>query len=369
MGGHVLSPLELAMKRTTRAAALIASAALGAGAAVATVVLTGGTGNSPAGATTILGAASPAASTGSARSIADIYRSSVAGVVEIKVGSTSSDPGVSPFGQPQAQVAQGTGFEIDDRGDIVTNAHVVSGATSISVETNDGKTSRATLVGSDATTDVAVIHISTAAAALHPLTFGDSTALAVGDPVVAIGDPFGLADSVSAGIVSALGRTITSPDNHPIQDAIQTDAALNHGNSGGPLFNDQGEVVGITSQIYADQSTSGNVGIGFAVPSATVERISAELIAHGQASHPYLGVSLADADGGARITQVASGSAAAAAGLQAGDVITAVDGRAVSSADDVVARISTMSPGDSLTLSVERNGSSATVHATLGSAG
>jgi putative serine protease PepD len=354
------------MKRTTRAAALIASAALGAGTAVTAVVLTSGSSDSP-GTTTVLGNASPAASTSSAESIADIYRSSVAGVVEIKVSSNSSTP--NPFGQSQTQVAQGTGFEIDDKGDIVTNAHVVSGATSISVETNDGKTYRATLVGSDATTDVAVIHIDAAASALHPLTFGDSTALEVGDTVVAIGDPFGLADSLSAGIVSALGRTITSPDNHPIQDAIQTDAALNHGNSGGPLFNDQGEVVGITSQIYADQSTSGNVGIGFAVPSATVEQIAGQLVAHGEASHPYLGVSLADADGGARVTRVASGSAAADAGLEAGDVITAVDGRAVSSADDVVARISGMSPGDAVTLSVQRSGSSTTIRATLGSAG
>jgi putative serine protease PepD len=354
------------MKRTTRAAALVASAALGAGTAVSAVVLTGGSGDAPA-TTTVVGNASPVASTSSARSAADIYRSSVAGVVEIKVSSTSSTP--NPFGQPQSQVAQGTGFEIDSKGDIVTNAHVVSGATSITVQTDDGTTHRATLVGSDATTDVAVIHIDAPAASLHPLTFGDSTTLQVGDPVVAIGDPFGLADSLSAGIVSALGRTITSPDNHPIQDAIQTDAALNHGNSGGPLFNGQGEVVGITSQIYADENTSGNVGIGFAVPSATVERIAGELIANGHASHPYLGVSLADADGGARITQVASGSPAADAGLQAGDVITAIGGRAVSTADDVVQRLSAMRPGDSVTLSVRRGGSTTTVHATLGTAG
>ena len=353
------------MKHTTRAAALIASAALGAGTAVAAVALIHGSGGSSA-PTTVVGNASAAADTTSAMSVADIYRASVAGVVEIKVSSTSSTP--SPFGQPQAQVAQGTGFEIDAKGDIVTNAHVVSGASSISVETNDGKTYRATLVGSDATTDVAVIHIDAAESALHPLSFGDSTALEVGDPVVAIGDPFGLADSVSSGIVSALGRTITSPDNHPIQDAIQTDAALNHGNSGGPLFNDQGDVVGITSQIYADQSTSGNVGIGFAVPSATVERIAAELIADGSASHPYLGVSLADADGGARVTRVAAGSAASRAGIEAGDVITAIDGRAVSSADDVVERLSAMSPGDAVTLSVTRDGGSTTIHATLGSA-
>ena len=352
------------MKRTTRAAALIASAALGAGTAVTAVALIHASGGSSA-PTTVVGNASAAADTTSAMSVADIYRASVAGVVEIKVSSTSS---TGPFGQPQAQVAQGTGFEIDAKGDIVTNAHVVSGASSISVETNDGKTYRATLVGSDATTDVAVIHIDAAESALHPLSFGDSTALEVGDPVVAIGDPFGLADSVSSGIVSALGRTITSPDNHPIQDAIQTDAALNHGNSGGPLFDDQGDVVGITSQIYADQSTSGNVGIGFAVPSATVERIAGELIADGSASHPYLGVSLADTDGGARVTRVAAGSAASRAGIQAGDVITAIDGRAVSSADDVVERLSAMSPGDAVTLSVTRDGGSTTIHATLGSA-
>jgi putative serine protease PepD len=351
------------MKRTTRAAALIAAAALGAGTAVTAVVLTDGSKDPPK-TTTIVGNAAAAAST-SSESVGEIYRSSVAGVVEIKVSSTSSTP--SPFGQ-QSQVSQGTGFEIDSKGDIVTNAHVVEGANSISVETNDGKTHRATLVGSDATTDVAVIRIDAGESSLHPLAFGDSTALQVGDPVVAIGDPFGLADSVSAGIVSALGRTITSPDNHPIQDAIQTDAALNHGNSGGPLFNGQGQVVGITSQIYADDSTSGNVGIGFAVPSATVERIANELIADGHASHPYLGVSLADADGGARITQVESGSPADRAGLEAGDLITAIDGRSVSTADDVVQRLAAMSTGDSVTLSVTRNGSPTTIHATLGTA-
>jgi putative serine protease PepD len=352
------------MKRTTRAAALIAAAALGAGTAVTAVVLTDGSGTPPE-TTTIVGNAGAAVSTSSGESVGEIYRSSVAGVVEIKVSSTSSTP--SPFGQ-QSQVAQGTGFEIDSNGDIATNAHVVEGANSISVETNDGKTHRATLVGSDATTDVAVIRIDAGESSLHPLTFGDSTALQVGDPVVAIGDPFGLADSVSAGIVSALGRTITSPDNHPIQDAIQTDAAVNHGNSGGPLFNGQGQVVGITSQIYADDSTSGNVGIGFAVPSATVERIANELIADGHASHPYLGVSLADADGGARVTQVATGSPAADAGVNAGDVITAIDDRAVSSADDVVTRLAAMSPGDSVSLTVTRNGGSTTIRATLGTA-
>jgi putative serine protease PepD len=355
------------MKHATRAAALIASAALGAGAALGAYIATEG--SSQASTTTVVQATgSPAASTTTTKSVADIYSASVAGIVEIRVRSTATGQDVGPFGpQQQTQQAQGTGFEIDNKGDIATNAHVVADATSITVETNDGKTYSATLVGSDTTTDVAVIHIDASADDLHPLSFGDSTALRVGDPVIAIGDPYGLADSVSAGIVSALHRTITSPNNHPIDDAIQTDAAINHGNSGGPLFNDQGQVVGITSQIYADQSTSGNVGIGFAVPSATVEKITAELIAHGKASHPYLGVYLETAGGGARITKVTSGSPAAGAGLSSGDVITSIDGHHVSSSDDVVTRISELAPGDSVTLTVEQGGASHQLHITLGS--
>ncbi len=185
--------------------------------------------------------------------------------------------------------------------------------------------------------------------------------------MIAIGDPFGLADSVSAGIVSALDRTITSPNNHPIDNAIQTDAAINHGNSGGPLLDAQGQVIGITSQIYADSSTSGNVGIGFAVPSSTVESIAGQLVSHGKVSHPYLGVYLADASGGARITKVTSGSPAAGAGLATGQVITAVDGQAVADANAAVARITAHQPGDSITLTVAHGGSTRQVKVTLGS--
>ncbi len=355
------------MKHASRAAALIAAATLGAGAALSAFLATEGSGNASSTTTVVAATGSPAASTTSSKSVADIYSASVDGVVEIKVRATSTGQDFGPFGpQQQTQEAQGTGFEIDSRGDIATNAHVVSGASSITVETQDDKSYKATLVGSDATTDVAVIHIDASAGDLHPLSFGDSTTLRVGDLVIAIGDPYGLADSVSAGIVSALDRTITSPNNHPIDNAIQTDAAINHGNSGGPLFNDQGQVVGITSQIYADQSTSGNVGIGFAVPSATVKTITAELIAHGKASHPFLGVYLADASGGARITKVTSGSPAARAGLSTGAVITAIDGQAVSNSQDVITRISQLAPGDSVTLTLERNGSSHQVQITLG---
>ena len=233
------------MKKTaSRTAALVGSAAIGAALALGAFIAIEGTGDSstPATRTIVEGTASPAAVTTSPKSVADIYAGAVSGVVEIKVRETATGQSITPFGPTQqTQLAQGTGFEIDSNGDIATNAHVVSGASSITVQTHDGKTYKATLVGSDPTTDVAVIHIDAPSADLHPLTFGNSTSLRVGDAVIAIGDPFGLVDSVSTGIVSALDRTITSPNNHPIANAIQTDAAINHGNSGGPLLNGQGQ--------------------------------------------------------------------------------------------------------------------------------
>jgi putative serine protease PepD len=357
------------MRQTYRAAALVASAALAAGAATSAVIATQGSSRGAVTTTVTQQAATPAAATTTSDSVSAIYQANVDGVVEIRVQEqSSSDGGYSPFGpQQQSTSAQGTGFEIDDKGDIVTNAHVVSGASSITVETKDGTTYKATLVGSDETTDVAVIHIDASARALHPLTFGDSSALQVGDGVVAIGDPFGLADSVSAGIVSALDRTITSPNNRPIHGAIQTDAAINHGNSGGPLFDEQGQVVGITSQIYADSSTSGNVGIGFAVPSATVKQVVSQLISTGKAVHPYLGVYLENADRGARITKVSAGSPAASAGLRTGEVITSVDGRATSGAGAVVDAISQRRPGDTVDLTVRSGSGTRRVSVKLGS--
>ena len=156
----------------------------------------------------------------------------------------------------------------------------------------------------------------------------------MGDDVVAIGDPFGLANTVTSGIVSALGRTITSPNNHPIDNAIQTDAAINHGNSGGPLLNASGQVIGITSQIESGTSSSGSVGVGFAVPSNTVKQVVSEILKNGSAVHPYLGVWLEPANGGAGIAKVAAGSPGRPRWAPAvGDVITAIDGHSVSSPD------------------------------------
>jgi S1-C subfamily serine protease len=233
------------MKLLIPLATIAVSATLGSAIAVAVVKETDG---SAAPATTVVREASgsPAAATSGSQSIGDIYRSNVTGVVEIKVQTTTTADGA--FGpQQQAAEAQGTGFEVDRKGDIVTNAHVVAGARAINVTTDDGHSYTATLVGSDPSTDVAVIHINASASALHPLTFADSSTVQVGDEVVAIGDPFGLTDSATAGIVSALNRTITSPNNSPITNAIQTDAAINHGNSGGPLLNADGKVVGMNT--------------------------------------------------------------------------------------------------------------------------
>jgi putative serine protease PepD len=269
--------------------------------------------------------------------------------------------------QQGSGTAQGTGFVIDADGDIVTNHHVVEGATSIKVTFADGTTAEAKLVGSDATTDLAVIHVDVPSGELHPLAFGDSSAVQVGDPVVAIGDPYGLENTVTAGIISALDRTITSPNNHPIGGAIQTDAAINSGNSGGPLLDLSGHVIGVNSQI--ESSSGGNIGIGFAVPANTAKTVVSQLIADGKATHPYLGVKLGDSSdpAGAKVGEVASGSPADAGGLETGDVITAAGGTPVTSADQLIAALAGDSPGDRVALRVVRGGSTRTVTVTLGS--
>jgi putative serine protease PepD len=189
-----------------------------------------------------------------------IYSASSRGVVEIKTTTTGS--GLGAPGLDQSGSAQGTGFEVDTTGDIVTNYHVVSGAASIRVTLRDGTTDPATVVAKDASNDLAILRINAPA--------GSST-VRVGDAVLAIGDPYGLTDTATAGIVSALGRTITAPNGSKITDAIQTDAALNSGNSGGPLLNASGQVIGVNSQI--ESQSGGNVGIGFAVSSQTVDAL------------------------------------------------------------------------------------------------
>ena len=260
--------------------------------------------------------------------------------------------------------SQGSGFVLDRDGHIVTNQHVVGSATRVSVHFADGTEAPATVVGADASTDLAVVKVEADAAELVPLELADSAAVRVGDDVVAIGSPFGLEQTVTAGIVSAVGRELSAPNGFAIDDAIQTDAAINSGNSGGPLLDLEGRVIGVNSQI--ESRSGGNVGVGFAVPSSTVERIAAALIADGEVRHPYLGVTLESGDGGARIGEVRSGTAAERAGLRAGDVITAADGATVADAEDLRRVLATMQPGDRVRLAVERAGDSLAVTVVLG---
>jgi S1-C subfamily serine protease len=322
-------------------------------------------------------------------SFSEVYREVADGVVEITASGIAGD-GASPFGQQQPQGATGSGFVYDDQGHVVTNYHVVEGAQSVEVTAPDGTSYEARVVGSDPSTDLAVLEVDAPRDALKPLAIGDSKALEVGEQVVAIGSPYGLEETVTAGIVSALDRRITSPNGFAIDDAIQTDAAINHGNSGGPLVNMQGEVVGVNSQIETE--SGGNVGIGFAVPSNTVRSIVSQLLTSGQVEHAFLGVgvetipaNVAEELGetaGAAVVRVSEGSPAADAGLRAatdsraidgipyptgGDVITAVDGTKVSTSEELQDAIADHGSGDQIELTVVRDGQTRSVEVTLGS--
>jgi putative serine protease PepD len=280
----------------------------------------------------------------------EIYRRAKQGVVDITVTKSSSK-------------AEGSGFVVDTRGDIVTNQHVVSGAGSIQVEFADGHKTSAKLVGEDASSDIAVIHVSASSSELQPLTFGDSSKVQVGDGAVAIGSPFGLAGTVTTGVVSALDRSITAPNHYTITGAIQTDAPINRGNSGGPLLDSHGNVIGVNSQI--DSNSGDSSGVGFAVSSNTARRTAEALISGQTVKHSYMGVSLTNATGGAGIAAVRSGAPADKAGLRRGDVITAIAGKTVASSDDAVAAIDAHNPGDHLPLTFQRNGQSHDATVTL----
>jgi putative serine protease PepD len=342
--------------------ALCVAAVAGGGAGAGAVALTHGSSSSPtaAAATTTSSPSNTAAV--AALSVAQIAKQDTPGVVEVDATSTNSQ---SPFpGSSSESAAEGTGFIYDTNGDIVTNEHVVDGASSVRVKLSDGSTYKATVVGTDTSTDLAVLHIDAPASKLTPLALGDSSALAVGDGVVAIGNPFGLDGTVTSGIVSAINREISAPDGTPIEGAIQTDAAINHGNSGGPLLNLAGKVVGVTSQIQSD--SGGNDGVGFAIPSSTVKNIADQLIANGSVKHALLGVSISTASSGVGVRSVESGSGADKAGVKSGDVITAVDGTTVASATRLRAIIDSRKPGDTVTLTVQRSGSTKTFKVTLG---
>jgi S1-C subfamily serine protease len=319
----------------------------------------------------------------SALTVGQIYRQNNQGVVEITVSS----PQETPLGKQEAQ-AQGSGFVIDSDGHIVTNEHVVDNAESVSVRFWNGNSYKASVVGSDPSTDLAVIKVDAPQSIMHPLTLGDSSSVKVGDPVVAIGSPFGLEETVTSGIVSAVHRQMQAPNQFTINDSIQTDAAINHGNSGGPLLNSAGEVIGVNAQIAGD--TGANVGIGFAIPSDTVRSITDTLISSGKVEHAYLGVSVQEIPAtvadelnlteGVEITDVRSNTPAQKAGLKGstgkktiqgteyatgGDVITAIDGDKVTTSEDVQQTIDAHRPGDTISITYRRNGDSHTVDVEL----
>jgi putative serine protease PepD len=300
-----------------------------------------------------------AASTG-ALAVGEIYRRAYKGVVQI---TTTEARESFPFGGSEEQEAQGSGFVYDDKGDIVTNEHVVDGAASVTVKFWNGATYKAKVVGTDASTDLAVVRVDAPASLLSPLRLGDSGALQVGDGVVAIGSPFGLTESVTTGIVSALQRQIQSPDEFAIDDAIQTDAAINHGNSGGPLLNTAGEVIGVTAQIRSE--SGGNDGVGFAIPSRTVRSVASQLIANGKAEHAFLGVAVETRSGAVTVTRVVDGTPAARAGLRRGDVIAAVDGTHIASADRLRSVVNGKRPGDRISITYVRGGTRHTLEVKL----
>jgi putative serine protease PepD len=311
--------------------------------------------------------AQPAADT-SNLSVTGVYNKARQGVVEITVETTASDSsGGFPFGggggSGQTQQALGSGFVYDTNGHIVTNQHVVDGAQQISVRFWNGAKYRATLVGSDPSTDIAVIKVAAPASMLHPISLGNSAAVQVGQGVVAIGSPFGLEETVTAGIVSALHREMTAPNNFTIPDSIQTDAAINHGNSGGPLLDLSGKLVGVNAQIESD--SGGSDGVGFAIPSNTVRSIATQLIGSGSVKHAYLGVGITTASNGVKLSEVRPGTPAANAGLQAGDVVTAVGGTSVHDPTALGTAIDAKKPGDRVTLAYTRNGQTHTVTVTL----
>jgi len=289
---------------------------------------------------------------------------------------------------------QGSGVIFDAKGHILTNNHVVAagGADSkLSVTLNDKRTYDATIVGTDPSTDLAVIKLTNAPKDLKPIALGEAKVLKVGDQVMAVGNPLGLAGTVTTGIVSALNRPVTTSDQSGdptsqqsagdpvVTNAIQTSAAINPGNSGGALVNSSGQLIGINSAIASlgssggSSSQSGNIGIGFAIPVNEARSIAEQLIASGKATHPYLGVASKEgvvADGAAKragsvLTNVVSGTPADKAGLQAGDAIIAIDGNPIDGSLSLVAQVREHNVGDKVTLKVVRDGRSRDVNVTL----
>jgi S1-C subfamily serine protease len=317
----------------------------------------------------------------------EIYKRDAPGVVNVKaqiVQRVASPFDLAP--QEQRGEATGSGFVVDRNGDILTNAHVIEGASRVTVQFEDNKTTDAKVVGKDTSTDLALLRVEPKDLQLHPLALGDSSSVQVGDPTIAIGNPFGLDRTLTTGVVSALQRRIDAPNGFSIDHVIQTDAAINPGNSGGPLLDAAGRVIGINSQIATGGAGNGNVGIGFAVPINTAKRVVPQLKRSGTVQRAYLGItglsidrSLSrlnlNVDSGVLVQSVAPGSPAAKAGIKGGDtqanfdgsnialggdVLKKIDGRNIKSMDDVIAVVDAKKPGDTVKLEYLRNGKSQT---------
>ena len=334
----------------------------------------------------------PASDTGSAggRTVGDIYDDEGRGVAFISATGVSSEES-SPFGAPQEGTATGSGFVVDREGTILTNAHVVEGADSVSVNFEEGgEEIDAEVKGVDPSSDLAVLKVDPADVDhLNPIPLGDSSKVEVGDPVVAIGNPFGYSRTVTTGIVSGLQREIQAPNGFQIPNVIQTDASINPGNSGGPLLDSRGRVIGMNSQI-ATGGGQGSVGIGFAVPVNTAKQLLPQLKKGGEIKRAYLGIQMSDVtaevakeldlpvDAGALIAEVTDGGPADDAGLegsdgtsdqgvpQGGDVLVEVDGDTINSSDDVAAAIADNSPGDEIEVVYYRDGDRETAKVELG---
>jgi S1-C subfamily serine protease len=369
-----------------RIAVLAAAATIAAVATLAVLALTGvldgDDGSSSSSRSSVLSLPGVQADGGAAgNQVHRIYERSRAAVVFIE--ATVTGPGTSPFGpDPQGGVATGTGWLYDGDGHVVTNAHVVENATDVAIHVGESELVKAKVVGVDLSTDLAVLRIDPGGLHTGPLPVGDVKNVEVGDPVVAMGNPLGLEDTVTAGIVSALQRQIRAPNGYAIDGAIQSDAAINPGNSGGPLFDFDGRVIGVNSQIATAPGGGGEgfIGIGFAIPTTTVRVVVPQLIRTGRVNRPYLGIatvtltpSLAQQlglglDRGALVASVAPGSPAARAGIRGsqgaqtgaiaggGDVIVAVDGEPVATSQDLADRVAAAKVGDELKLEIVRDG-------------
>jgi S1-C subfamily serine protease len=372
-------------------------AAVIGGALVAAVLLVLGVAGDTTKTTTViqqspLGSARDTSETKSGLTAREIYKRDAPGVVNVRAQIVQQvDSPFDPFGQEQQGVATGSGFVIDKSGNILTNAHVIEGASRVSVQFEDNKTVEAKVEGKDTSTDIALLKVDKKGLDLKPLELGSSKSVQVGDPTIAIGNPFGLDRTLTTGVVSALQRKISAPNGYSISNVIQTDAAINPGNSGGPLLDAAGRVIGINSQIATGSSGGGNVGIGFAVPINTAKQIVPQLKDSGSVKRAYLGITGQTIDrslerlnlsttSGVLVQTVQPGSPAAKAGLRGGDasatldgselrlggdVIKKVDGKDIKTMDQVVSIVGSRKPGESVTVEYLRNGQTKTAKVKL----